>query len=184
METIKWYRVIDPLSPLYGCDVTGYDAADGAYEIPKETYLNLTGMRRVDIFVGDRPFQLMAPKNENLGLMVLFQQLEKSPLQDEIVELATDLPYGEFLEEVELSRKDDCTLHLVAYENLYQIALLVPSGRPGTPLLGGKSARVVSISRVIDCTPETIQAVREVFERGDSAADMKRMIENMGRDES
>ena len=68
-------------------------------------------------------------------------------------------------------------LHLVAYEQLYQIALLVPG--PTDPRNTNKISRVVSISRVIDCTPETICAIREIFDRGDSVDDMKRMIENM-----
>lgn len=171
MSDVKWYRVIDPLSPLYGCDVRGYDASEGPYGIPKGTYLNVSGMRRVDIFVGDRPFQLMAPKNENLGLMVLFQQLESSPIQDEIVELSTELPYGEFLEEVEDGPRGDETearLTCVAYEELYQIAL-----KWRDPV----SSTINVFSRTVLNSAGDIARIREAFNRGDYVDDVRYMIE-------
>lgn len=176
---VKWYRVIDPLSPLYGCDVRGWRKPVGNNEMTIQDFMVIEAMRRVDIFVGDRPFQLVAPDGEMLGLLIDWTQLEPSPLQDEIVELATDMPYGEFLEEVELNREDGCVLHLSAYERLYQVALLVP-GPPDPGPLGNKPPRRLLASRTIDCTPEVIQAIRGVFERGDSVFDIKRMIEDSG----
>lgn len=163
MSEVKWFRVIDPLSPLYGCDVRGYDAHESPFDIPKETFLTLTALRRVDVFVGDRPFQLIAPEKENLGLLVLFQQLEPSPLQDDIVELSTDLPYGEFLEEVEDARGDGAKLHCVAYEQVYQIALL-------------HQDRLL-VSRIIRNDDDEIVRIRRAFERGDDIDDIKYMIE-------
>lgn len=171
MSDVKWYRVIDPLSPLYGCDVRGYDASEGPYEIPKGTYLNATGMRRVDVFVGDRPFQLMAPKNENLGLMVLFQQLEPSPIQDEVVELSTELPYGDFLEEVEDGPRGDETearLTCVAYEERYQIAL---------KWRDPASETINVYSRVIQSPNDDVIMIRSAFNRGDDVDDIRYMIE-------
>jgi hypothetical protein len=171
MSDVNWFRVIDPLSPLYGCDVRGYDAKDGPYDLPRRTYLNVTGMRRVDIFVGDRPFQLMAPKNENLGLMVLFQQLEPSPLQDDIIELSTELPYGKFLEEIEDGPRGDETeamLTCVAYEKRYQVALKWRD-------VGSETINV--FSRTIQNHNDDVMRIREAFDRGDDIDDVRYMIE-------
>ncbi len=156
MGEVKWYRVIDPLSPLYGCDVRGYSAE---CVFGPDDGLVIKAMRRVDIFVGDRPFQLIAPQGETLGLVIDSRQLEPSPLQDETVELATDLPYGEFLEEVEDERGDRLRLHSVAYENAYQVALTSPEG--------------VIVTRTIQNLNDELIEIREMFARGDDVDDIK-----------
>lgn len=116
----KWYRVTDPLNPLYGCDVTGFvtECAFGP-----DDGLAVTAMRRVDIFVGDRPFQLVAKKGENLGIIVSGDCIDESPLQDETVEAAYDRPHGLCLDESEMTRKDGMTIRVARYENATQIAL-------------------------------------------------------------
>lgn len=118
-EKKKWYRVIDPLSPLHGCDVSGREwlVESGGH------LLVIDGVRRVDIFVGDRPFQRMAGAEQNLGLYINFDQLEDSLIQDEVVELARDKPYGIFLNESNMTRLDGHTLRVVQYERATQVAL-------------------------------------------------------------
>lgn len=173
METeVKWYRVIDPLSPLYGCDVRGWKKNIGSNDLSYDEMLVVCAMRRIDVFVGDRPFQLIAPEGENLGLLIVLQCLEPSPLQDDVVELTTDIPYGEFLEEVEVSRDDGCVLHIVAFERAFQVALLVPS-------IIKNADRRVAVSRVIDCSPEMIKSIRDEFDLGCDAFDIKRTIERI-----
>jgi hypothetical protein len=121
-------------------------------------------MRRVDIFVGDRPFQLVAPAGETLGLMIDVSHLEPSPLQDDIVELSTDLPYGEFLEEVEDGPRGDdgAKLTCVAFESLYQVALV-----------HGNTV----VSRTLTNENDDIVRIREAFSRGDHVDDLRYMIE-------
>lgn len=114
----KWYRVIDPINPLFGCDVAGLVDDDN---LPG--YLQVTAMRRVDIFVGDRPFQLVAPDGESLGVLVDTDHLADSLIQDETVELATDRPFGRCIDESELERRDGVTLRIARYENAVQIAI-------------------------------------------------------------
>ncbi len=120
-EKKKWYRVTDPLSPLHGCDVTGEQTTDG---IGKRDLLCIGGVRRVDIFAGDRPFQRIAGLGKDLGLYIDASQLELSAIQDEIVELARDKPYGIFLNESNMTRNTDGhTLRIVQYERATQVAL-------------------------------------------------------------
>jgi hypothetical protein len=133
--------------------------------------LIILAMRRVDVFVGDRPFQLIAPEGETLGLLIMQDRLEPSPLQDDIVELSTDLPYGEFLEEVEDGPRGDETgarLTCVAYEERYQIAL---KWRDVT------SGMINVFSRTIQNTDGDVVRVREAFNRGDDVDDVRYMIE-------
>jgi hypothetical protein len=119
-ESKKWYRVIDPLSPLHGCDVSGREwlVESGSH------LLVIDGVRRVDIFVGDRPFQRIAGAERHLGLYIEFSQLEDSLIQDEVVELSREKPYGIFLNESSMTRNTDGhTLRIVQYERATQVAL-------------------------------------------------------------
>ncbi len=77
-EKKKWFRVTDPLNPLCGCDVRIQDF--GSFTEAKDWW-TVEAMRRVDVFIGDRPFQLIAREGENLGLMVDARHLVESPLQ-------------------------------------------------------------------------------------------------------
>lgn len=169
MSDVKWFRVIDPLSPLYGCDVRGHcvDCSFGP-----DDGLVIRAMRRVDIFVGDRPFQLVAPEGETLGLIIISSQLEPSPIQDDIVELSTDLPYGKFLGEVEEGpRNDDETearLTCVAYEKRCQIALKWRDPASETMNI---------FSRVVLNLNDDVARIKGAFERGDSVDDIRYMIE-------
>ncbi len=120
-EKKKWYRVTDPLSPLHGCDVTGRQAVDAMHN---RDLLLITGVRRVDVFVGDRPFQRIAGGTGDLGLLIDAAQLEESLIQDEVVELSRDKPYGIFLNESNMTRNTDGhTLRIVQYERATQVAL-------------------------------------------------------------
>ena len=171
----KWWRVIDPISPLYGCDVRG----DLMFmsETSSHEYIFIEAMRRIDIFVGDRPFQLIAPSGEDLGLLINSKQLQLSPLQDDLIELSTDPPYGEFLEELELSRGDvdNCILHLVAYEKLYQVALLSRE----TGLVGRPKVTLIE-SRTVFCDPDEIRDLRSQFEEGLDVEGLINMIRGLG----
>jgi len=176
---VKWYRVIDPLSPLYGCDVSGYDAFIGPHGIPEGVYVNITAMRRIDIFVGDRPFQLVAPRNENLGLLILYQHLEPSPLQNETVELATDAPNGKCLDEYEVERGDHIRLRIAYFKEVAQLALTDHSSDYLTDPhhQGQKTTVLVSGHMPVDEVPD----VRKMFERGDDWADVQFKIESILR---
>jgi hypothetical protein len=124
-KDITWFRVIDPLSPLFGCDV----------KLGFSRMLNFTSiiaMRRIDVFVGDRPFQLIAPENETLGLFIDVNQLEASPFQNETMEMSTSIPYGACIQEYETARTEsdesETVLHIVYYDNATQVALKDGSG--------------------------------------------------------
>ena len=163
MSDLSWYRVVDPLSPLHGCDVHGLD--DGEL-------LEICALRRVDVFVGDRPYQLIAPEGQTLGLLIVRDQLEPSPIQDEVVELATDLPYGTFLEEIEHYRDGGECLHLVAYERAFQVALRSPADTLDAP------GHVV-ISRTTFCDTELITGLVVAFEAKLPTDEMKMMIKRL-----
>lgn len=171
MSEVKWFRVIDPLSPLYGCDVRGFKKPVGNNQMSTQDFMAIEAMRRVDVFVGDRPFQLVAPEGETLGLLIYWGHLEPSPLQDDIVELSTELPYGEFLEEVEDGPRGDETgarLTCVAYEERYQIALKWRDEAGGT---------INVFSRTIQNSHDDVVRIREAFNRGDDVDDIRYMIE-------
>jgi len=164
----KWYRVVDPINPLFGCDVTGLIDEDS---LPG--YLQVTAMRRVDIFVGDRPFQLVAQEGEGLGVMVDVDHLADSLLQDETVELTTERPYGRCIDESEMTRKDGVTLHIARYESSTQIAVSDADGELlGTNTLwsGGPTG------------PEIVglweQRIVSMFERGDDQDDIAYALRN------
>ncbi len=122
MAEMKWYRVTDPLNPLCGCDVRGWvsEAVFGP-----DNALAIVALRRVDVFVGDRPYQLVAPEGETLGVAVMMEHLVDSPFQDDVMEVGDDRPFGLCLNESEMTRPDGCTLFVVQYERATQIALRV-----------------------------------------------------------
>jgi len=116
----KWFRVVDPLSPLRGCDVKG-----NIVELGKDTswkWLLVESVRRVDVFVGDRPFQLVG-SGDDLGVLIKISHLEESSIQDDVVEMTTDSPYGKCLSEDERTRKDGLTIRIAVFEKAAQIAL-------------------------------------------------------------
>lgn len=116
-----WYRVNDALNPLCGADVLTGDA--GHIEGDSRTFYEVLAVRRVDVFVGDRPYQLVAPPGQSLGIMVASDNLTQSPIQDEVVEIATDRPYGAVVEERDHDRSDSLRLRVVEYELMAQVAL-------------------------------------------------------------
>lgn len=112
-----WYRVVDPVNPLCGCDVRIDDAVkDDA------VYHEVVALRRVDVLVGDRPFQLRAPDGQGLGVCVAGSHLEESPIQDDVVEIAYDSPYGKCLDELSIPGPDGDQLQIARYERAIQAA--------------------------------------------------------------
>ncbi len=117
----KWFRVVDRVSPLCGCDVTGEAAVDEKGE--PVGFLEIKGLRRVDVLIGDRPYQLRAPDGGNLGILIKMQQLEDSPIQDEVIEIAYDSPYGRCIDEWSESEEGVSDIHVVVFEDAIQVAL-------------------------------------------------------------
>lgn len=161
VEKAKWYRVIDPLNPLYGCDV------EGAESLSAEGWLRVQAMRRVDIFVGDRPFQLVAPEKGCLGVLIDMDHLEASPIQDEVVETGTDRPHGLCLDESEMTRQDGVTLRIARYERATQIALEDSEGELLATATESGEARNAWETAIID-----------MFERGDDQDDIQFALRN------
>lgn len=114
MSSVKWWRVIDPLNPLCGCDVMIEDLTHEA------GFFAVKGLRRMDVLMGDRPFQLIN-KDGNVGVMVNFEHLVPSPIQDDVVEIGYDYPNGKCLDE-ELLCVEEVELRIVRYENAIQVA--------------------------------------------------------------
>ncbi len=124
-EEKKWYRVIDPLNPLFGCDVR---CRKSDLQVNADRFV-IEAMRRVDLLVGDRPFQLIAPEGEDLGLTIKRTHVEESPLQEETIEIGTDRPFGLCLGEAEVSVPSGHAMRTAQYERVTQVALEDPEGR-------------------------------------------------------
>jgi hypothetical protein len=126
VEAKKWYRVIDPLSPLYGSDVllSGEAVWNVAWATDEdEKFYQVIGIRRVDVFLGDRPFQLMAKDGDDLGFLISNTRIASSPIQDNVVVTGTDRPHGICIDETEMTRQDGTTLRIARYERATQIAV-------------------------------------------------------------
>lgn len=130
MSSVKWWRVVDPLNPLNGCDVRiGRDEDETYFRIATfdddvgghAVFASVTAIRRLDVLVGNRPFQLVNPEGD-LGILVDKTHLEESPIQDDIVEIEYDRPHGKCLSEEVISTGDGDELRVVDYENAIQIA--------------------------------------------------------------
>lgn len=131
MEEKKWYRVVDPLNPLHDCDVllSGQIVRNIAWaDDEDEKFCRVIAMRRVDVFVGDRPFQLFAKEGEDLGLLISNACIASSPFQDEVMVTGTDRPFGLCLDESEMTREDGVMLRVARYEKAIQIALTGADG--------------------------------------------------------
>lgn len=117
----EWFRVSDPLSPLHGCDVR---LGPETYSRPSgPVFQPVVAARRVDVFQGDRPYQRVAPAGQDLGIMVSVDSLRASPIQEDVIELATDRPYGDLIEEYQLDRSDGIALRVVVFTEAIQAAL-------------------------------------------------------------
>jgi hypothetical protein len=165
MSDSKWYRVVDPLSPLFGCDVSGRLTV-GGWDIERDRYrgyLIIESMRRIDVFVGDRPFQLVAPKGDSLGLIIRQEQLEISPLQVDVVEIDSKRPFGICLDESEMQRADGLVLHVVNYEQATQVALKA-----------GDGGQLLATQTFADKTK--VEQILTMFERGDDQDDIVYML--------
>ncbi len=173
----KWYRVIDPLNPLFGCDVLLSGRAvwniEWAFDEDVKFY-QVIAMRRVDVFVGDRPFQLVAKEGEDLGLMISSCCIASSPIQDETVELTTDRPYGLCIDESEMTRRDGYTLRVARYEQATQVAL----SDPQEELLATKTFAAMPGREGIGYTPD--ETVIAMFECGNDPDEIVAILK--GRD--
>lgn len=117
MSSVKWWRVVDPLNPLSGCDVMlGNDTSLGG-----SNFHPVVGLRRLDVLVGDRPFQLRAGEGQDLGVCVDGDHLVESPVQDDLIEIGYDLPHGRCIGEQVFSI-DDTELRIADYEKATQVA--------------------------------------------------------------
>jgi hypothetical protein len=157
-----WYRVNDPLNPLCGADVLTGDP--GHLEGGHGTFYEVRAMRRVDVFVGDRPYQLIAPEGQSLGILVASNHLVESPIQDDVVEIATDRPYGPCVEERDHARDDGLRLRVVEYVLMSQVA--VDDSDTGELL----SSATVSLGAAV--------IIEEAFLGGNDREDMQFMIAN------
>lgn len=124
MEEQKWWRVVAPDNILFGADVRGnVIPADDGCEVAT---LFVRAIRRVDMIVGDRPFQV-----QNLGTGIMIEvnmdNLELSPVQDEVVEISRKSPHGEFQHET-TETNGNRHLTIVWYEDAIQIAVTEERG--------------------------------------------------------
>lgn len=115
MSSVKWWRVVDPLNPLSGCDVLIDEQVDCSDMHP------VKALRRLDVLVGNRPFQLVNPEGD-IGIAVSAAHLQASPVQDDVVEIEYDRPHGKCLSEVTIPSGDGEELRVVEYENAIQVA--------------------------------------------------------------
>lgn len=157
-----WYRVNDALNPLCGADVLTGDV--GHIEGGHRRFYEVLAVRRVDVFVGDRPYQLVAPQGQSLGIMVAGDNLTESPIQDEIVEIATDRPYGAVVEERDHDRSDSLKLRAVEYELMGQVAL------------DDTDAGVVLASATVSL--EALSLIEEAFRAGSDPDEVQFIIAN------
>ena len=160
--SVKWLRVRDPLNPLCGCDVVLHEMPDGAYR-------EVTALRRLDVLLGDRPYQLRAPEGCTLGISIDVNHLEPSPVQDEIVEIGYDTPYGKFLEERSDGGADEYLMQ-VTYENAIQFALLA---QDDDELLG--NCTFLGVGRT-----ERAEKVRQSFLDSDGRDEVLTMMKQEG----
>lgn len=110
-----WYRVMDPLNPLCGADVLIEDEGDNGFCV-------VTALRRLDVLMGNRTFQLRVPEGQHLGISVLAEHLVESPIQDDVIEIAYDYPNGKCLSEATLDTGDTDELRIARYERAIQVA--------------------------------------------------------------
>lgn len=171
MEEKKWFRVIDPLSPLYGCDVllSGEKVYNVEWAVggEDEEFHRVIAMRRVDVFVGDRPFQLVAKEGQDLGLLISNACFASSPVQDEIVEAGTDRPHGLCIDESEMTRQDGVTLRIARYERATQIAVE-----------DADDCLMATHTDSSDARESWERVIVDMFERGDDLEDIVYALRN------
>lgn len=130
-ETVKWWRVVDPLNPLCGCDVRLGTDDDEVYNKIAEfsteedgttgEYVSVTALRKLDVLVGNRPFQLVN-RDGDIGLLIDRSHIEPSPVQDDVVEIGYDLPNGRCVDETVIEGIDGDVLRVATYERAIQVA--------------------------------------------------------------
>jgi len=126
------------------------------------SFLRVTSVRRVDVFQGDRPYQRVAAEGQDLGILIDMAQLVASPIQDDVVEIATDRPYGRCIEERTIDRDDDTRLRIVQYETMAQLAL------------DDLSTGLVLVSKTV--TLEVMSAIEDEFSNGLEVDEMQYLI--------
>lgn len=128
---MSWYRLIDRAHPLWGLEVCGRLVLGNLYRRgtdlleDEENFeaIEVTAVRRLDVFVGDKVLQVP----EVRGMYLSCKLLERSPVQED-VELSFDSPYGKCLVEssrlVEDGRVTFIELNYVIYEQAVTVVLL------------------------------------------------------------
>lgn len=117
---MSWYRVVDRAHPLWGLEVCGdLDNDDPVTDGCDEPLLHVLAVRRLDVFVGDRAFQIPRVKGMYLSLEIL----ELSPVQDDVIELDTSSPYGKCLVEGTLAPQKGFLLTYALYERAVTVSL-------------------------------------------------------------
>lgn len=117
--TWRWFRVKEAGSAFYGYDVSGHLLFHG----DGPDVLLVKKMRRCDVVIGDRPWQTELGPMTTLSIELA--ALEKSPIQDDVVEIDRRSPYGKFVDEETISNGEH-QLQVVSYERGVQIALTGP----------------------------------------------------------
>lgn len=123
MSSVKWWRVVDPLNPLSGCDVKIDELS-----IDRSGMHVVRALRRLDLLVGDRTYQLVNPGDDpsGIGIAVDKAHLQPSPVQDDVVEIEYDRPFGKCLSEDVIGAPsfayDGAELRVAKYENAIQVA--------------------------------------------------------------
>lgn len=125
LEHGRWYRVQGNIgNPLNGCDVQVYDDPSDSAGIP----LLVLALRRIDMIIGDRPYQLRDP--DGLGVYIDRYSLVDSPIQDDVVEIATDSPYGKFIDSNIFPLGKDGLITMARYERAVQATYNPVDGDP------------------------------------------------------
>lgn len=87
---LNWYRVVEATNPLSGCDVLCDEEM-----FSKSYYCPVYGVRRIDVFVGDRPFQMVsADPSVDMGIAIHAGHMKLSSIQHRSITLSTDRPNG------------------------------------------------------------------------------------------
>lgn len=90
-----WYRVVDRAHPLWGLEVCGdLNNQEVVLDGSDDALLDVKSVRRLEVFVGDRPMQISRVR----GMWLSMDILEESPIQED-VQLEVGPPYGKCLEE-------------------------------------------------------------------------------------
>lgn len=120
-----WKRINDPLSPLFGADVRGLEikVEENYYTHNSDKWFLVTHLRRLDLIVGNKPFQLSGGDDGHIGMIISCDFLIDSPVNEDTIEFDSLPPYGKFLGERLEKRLDGLRLESARFENSVQASL-------------------------------------------------------------